>query len=94
MQDTLKSVRQVIGKRKVAWFIDPDAFKRFDVTAVPTYVLMKRGAVARDCGGSQCFADGDFAKVTGDVSIDYALDQIDAQLPLFHDVVSAVRKGS
>jgi conjugal transfer pilus assembly protein TrbC len=94
MQETMKAVKAVIGKRKVGWFIDPDAFTRFDVTAVPSYVLFKRDAVTRNCGGTQCFADGDFAKVSGDVSIGYALDQIESQLPLYRDVVAAVRKGS
>lgn len=92
MQKTMQAVKNVIGQHKVAWFIDPDAFKRFAVTAVPSYVLLKRGAVARDCGGSQCFADGDFAKVSGDVSIDYALNQIGAQ-PQYREVVTAVRNG-
>jgi conjugal transfer pilus assembly protein TrbC len=94
MQKTMQAVKDVIGQHKVAWFIDPDAFTRFAVTSVPSYVLLKRGAVARDCGGNQCFADGDFAKVSGDVSIDYALDHIASQLPLYRDIVSAVRKGS
>lgn len=94
MQKTMQAVKDVIGQHKVAWFIDPDAFTRFAVTSVPSYVLLKRGAVARDCGGNQCFTDGDFAKVSGDVSIDYALDHIASQLPFYHDIVSAVRKGS
>jgi len=94
MQKTMQSVKNVIGQHKAAWFIDPDAFKRFAVTAVPSYVLLKRGAVARDCGGSQCFADGDFAKVSGDVSIDYALDRIASQLPPYREVAAAVRIGS
>jgi len=94
MQQTMRAVKDVIGKRKVAWFIDPDAFKRFAITATPSYVLLKRGAVARDCGGSQCFADGDFAKISGDVSIDYALDQIASQLPLYREAAADVRTGN
>ena len=94
MQKTMQAVKDVIGQHKVAWFIDPDAFTRFAVTSVPSYVLLKRGAVARDCGGNQCFADGDFAKVSGDVSIDYALDHIASQLPRYQDIVAALRKGS
>ncbi len=94
MQKTMRAVKDVIGRHKVAWFIDPDAFTRFAVTSVPSYVLLKREAVARDCGGNQCFAEGDFAKVSGDVSIDYALDHIASQLPHYRDIVSAVRKGS
>ena len=93
MQKTMQAVKDVIGQHKVAWFIDPDAFTRFAVTSVPSYVLLKRDAVARDCGGNQCFADGDFAKVSGDVSIDYALDHIASQLPPYQDIVAALRKG-
>lgn len=94
LQKTMQAVKNVIGQHKAAWFIDPDAFKRFAVTAVPSYVLLKRGAVARDCGGNQCFADGDFAKISGDVSIDYALDQIASRLPPYREVAAAVRTDS
>ena len=94
MELTLRTVRDAIGKHRVAWFIDPAAFTRFGIAAVPTYVLLKRDAVARDCGGDQCFSDDDFAKVSGDVTIDYALDQIATQLPNYRDIVAALRSRS
>lgn len=94
METTLYIVKAIIGKHKVAWFIDPAAFTRFGVVAVPTYVLLKRDAVAKDCGGDQCFSDDDFAKISGDVTIDYALDKISAQLPNYRNFVASLRGGS
>jgi conjugal transfer pilus assembly protein TrbC len=94
MELTMQTVKEVIGKHRVAWFIDPAAFTRFGVTAVPTYVLLKRDAVAKDCGGDQCFSDEDYAKISGDVTIDYALDQIATQLPNYRNVVASLRAGS
>jgi conjugal transfer pilus assembly protein TrbC len=94
METTLRTVKAVIGKHKVAWFIDPAAFIRFGVVAVPTYVLLKRDAVAKDCGDDQCFSDDDFAKISGDVTIDYVLDQIAAQLPNYRNFVTSLRAGS
>lgn len=94
MELTMRTVKEVIGKHRVAWFIDPGAFTRFAVTAVPTYVLLKRDAVAKDCGGDRCFSDDDYAKISGDVTIDYALDQIVTQLPNYRDFVASLRTGS
>jgi conjugal transfer pilus assembly protein TrbC len=91
MELTMRTVKEIIGKHKVAWFIDPAAFMRFGVSAVPTYVVLKRDAVAKDCGGDQCFSDSDYAKISGDVTIDYALDQIATQLPSFRNYVAALR---
>jgi len=94
MELTMRTVKEIIGKHKVAWFIDPAAFTRFGVSAVPTYVLLKCDAVAKDCGGDQCFSNSDYAKISGDVTIDYALDQIATQLPNFRNYVAALRTGT
>ena len=41
--------------------VDPDAFEKYQITAVPTFVLEKEGG---------------FRKVVGNVSVDYALEKL------------------
>ncbi len=79
LQATLATVADLIGKRKVAWVIDPDSFTRYGVTHAPTIVLVAPGSVpVAGCVGAQCAADH-FAKVVGDVSIAYAMDTVERQ---------------
>ena len=60
MRATLAAVQALIGERKIAWQIDPEAFKHFGVERAPTFVLLTSSAAS-------------FVAVAGDVSIDYAL---------------------
>jgi len=83
IRQTLDAARKLIGTQPVAWQIDPPAFARYHVTAAPTFVLAKAGAQPSACGDEVCFADHDFAKVTGDVSLDYALEAIARGAPAF-----------
>jgi conjugal transfer pilus assembly protein TrbC len=76
VRQTLDAARTLIGTQRVAWQIDPPAFTRYHVTTAPTFVLSKAGAEPKACGNDVCVADGDFAKVSGDVSLDYALEAI------------------
>jgi conjugal transfer pilus assembly protein TrbC len=76
VQQTIDAVRTFIGTQAVAWQIDPPAFTRYQVTTAPTFVLTKAGAERNACGNDVCIAQGDFAKVSGDVSLDYALEAI------------------
>jgi conjugal transfer pilus assembly protein TrbC len=39
MRQTVAVVQELIGKRRVAWVIDPEAFTRFAVRQAPTFVL-------------------------------------------------------
>jgi len=80
---TAEAVRAVLGTHHVAWTIDPQAFERFSVSVVPTYVLVdpKQPATV-GCDGGQC-GPMHFSKLTGDVSIDYALRTIDREDPAF-----------
>jgi conjugal transfer pilus assembly protein TrbC len=50
--------------------IDPEAFARYDVTAVPTFVMTS--GKKESCGESSC--DGAFASLVGDVTLEYALE--------------------
>jgi conjugal transfer pilus assembly protein TrbC len=76
MRETLAIVRELIGKRNVAWVIDPEAFARFGVRHAPTFVLTLNDNVndrQLSCG-SECITPAAFVSVTGDVSLDYALE--------------------
>lgn len=88
---TAGAVRKLVGKRRVAWTIDPDAFRRFGVQAVPVFVLTRAGVRPQGCGDDVCLADGDYVRLAGDVDIDYALDAIDRLRPEFHADVARVR---
>ena len=79
MKQTLDAVQALIGERKVAWQIDPEAFARYSVQRAPTFVLTK-GAEGREspsegCGAT-CVTAALFFSVAGDVSLDYALDTL------------------
>ena len=76
VRQTLEAARKLIGTQPVAWQIDPPAFARYHVTAAPTFVLTRVGAAPTACADDVCLANHDFAKVTGDVSLDYALEVI------------------
>lgn len=83
LKETVARVKDLIGNRKVGFQIDPQAFDRFTVTATPTFVLVRNGAVPSDCGGNTCFASDAFVSVVGDVSIDYALEYFQRSAPAF-----------
>ncbi len=95
MRQTIAAAAELIGERRVSWVIDPNAFKRFNVSAAPTFVLKLAGgpvpAIPIPSGPSgpgktpglpQCVGNGctaptnpaDYLSVSGDVSLDYALD--------------------
>lgn len=76
VRQTLEVARKLIGTQPVVWQIDPPAFARYRITAAPTFVLTRPGAQASTCVDDICLADHDFAKVTGDVSLDYAFEAI------------------
>jgi len=77
MRRTLAAVSDLIGNRKVAWVIDPEAFTRFGVNKAPTFVLALNDGGPEDaqqgCGGG-CATRAAFVSVAGDVTLDYALE--------------------
>lgn len=79
MKQTLDAVQALIGERKVAWQIDPEAFARYGVQRAPTFVLNKaadgRELSSATCG-AHCATAPRFYSVAGDVSLDYALDAL------------------
>lgn len=82
---TVVHVQKIMGERKVAWQIDPQAFDRFAVRQAPTFVLLSAGAPAQACGAGSCFAPDAYVRVAGDVSLDFALKTIQQRAPRFAD---------
>ena len=79
MRQTIALVGELIGERQVAWVIDPEAFTRFGVRQAPTFVLALNDATGADTRGScssGCATPTGFVSVSGDVSLDYALEAI------------------
>lgn len=83
MRQTVAVVQELIGKRRVAWVIDPEAFTRFAVRQAPTFVLTLTDAAndaQRGCNAG-CATPAGFVSVAGDVSLDYALETIQRRMP-------------
>ena len=83
MRQTVAVVQELIGKRRVAWVIDPEAFTRFAVRQAPTFVLTLNDAASdaqRGCNAG-CATPASFVSVAGDVSLDYALETIQRRQP-------------
>lgn len=84
MRETVAIVGELIGDRKVAWVIDPEAFTRFAVRQAPTFVLTLNDTTGNDAEGncgSGCVTPAGFVSVAGDVSLDYALQAIIRRRP-------------
>ncbi len=78
---TAQTIAKLIGKRTVSWQIDPALFTRFEVRAVPTFVLIDPSKpVLVACSEGQC-QQASYAKVAGDVSIGHALGAIEQHDP-------------
>ena len=74
MVKTAVAVRELIGNHKAAIQIDPQGFDRFGVNQVPTFVLLKDGAQLQRCTDTSCSAPAAYVDVSGDVTIEYALE--------------------
>jgi conjugal transfer pilus assembly protein TrbC len=66
-------MQALIGSRRVAVQIDPEAFDRYGITRTPTFVLDMDGTGAEACASRVCGSSKQFAKVAGDVTLDYAM---------------------
>lgn len=83
LRETVARLQKLIGQREVAVLIDPQAFDRYAVKRVPTFVLARDGNRPASCAGGACPPPGDFVSAAGDVSLDYALDQLRRAAPRF-----------
>lgn len=83
LKKTVERVQRLIGTRKVGFQIDPQAFDRFSVAVAPTFVLVRDGAAAAPCASGTCQPSSAFVSVSGDVSLDYALEHVRRAAPAF-----------
>ena len=83
LRDTVGQVHALIGNRQVAVQIDPQAFDRFAVNRVPTFVLVRDGARPVSCASGSCAPTESFLRSSGDVSLDYALEYMRRWAPGF-----------
>jgi len=84
MVKTAAAVRQILGNHKTALQVDPQGFDRFGVNQVPTFILLKDGAQLQRCDDTSCVPPGSYAEVSGDVTIEYALEWIEKRSPSFN----------
>lgn len=79
-RETSAALHPLLARHRVALQIDPQAFDRYGISAVPSVVL-RQGQAA--CDGSTCPATAAFVRVSGDVSLDYALAALQRSAPSF-----------
>lgn len=80
---TASRVHSLIGTRKTAVQIDPQAFDRYAVAQTPSFVLTREGASAMPCATGLCPPAEGYVIVAGDVTLDYALRHIRRTAPRF-----------
>lgn len=89
---TVARVQQLIGSRRVAVQIDPQAFDRYAITQTPSFVLVRDGATAAPCATGLCVPPDGYAMAAGDVTLDYALAFIQRSAPAFSKDAGAFLK--
>ena len=67
------------------WRVNPGAFERFGVVSVPTVVLLPGGLsqAQMSCSRDSCRAPPEHVAVSGDVTLDYALNTIATRAPRY-----------
>lgn len=88
LKETVLAVQRLIGKRRVAFQIDPQAFERYGIEVAPSFVVVKAGVGVSTCSERSCMPSGAFVSVSGDVSVDYALEQMQNRSSVLHDEIS------
>ncbi|GEM_PF-402299 len=83
LRETVSQVQSLIGQRQVAVQIDPQAFDRFSIERVPSFVLVRDGTRPVSCASGVCAPPLALLRTTGDVSLDYALEHMQRRAPQF-----------
>ena len=83
LRQTVAQVQPLIGQRQVAVQIDPQAFDRFAIARVPSFVLVRDGTRPESCAAGSCAPPEAFLRTAGDVSLDYALEHMQRAAPAF-----------
>lgn len=80
MRATIAAIGRITGTGNAGWFIDPDAFTRYEITQAPTFVVTEEVSATPSCTGA-CRASEDWTAIAGDVSAEYAIEAILRQKP-------------
>ena len=83
IRDTAARVQGLIGQRQVAVQIDPQAFDRYAIDRVPSFVLVRDGTRTTACATGLCVPPDGFVRAAGDVSLGYALEHMQRAAPRF-----------
>lgn len=81
-----------VNKAGASWEINPELFTTFDVKTVPAFVLTgNKDVIDNGCAvdlSGQCSPQNTFSKVSGDISVQLALDTIRrrTEIPLIRDL--------
>ena len=93
LRETVERLQRLIGERQVAVQIDPQAFDRFSVERVPSFVLVRDGAATLPCGVGTCVTGDQYLLAAGDVSLDYALRFFQRSAPrMAHDAATFLQR--
>jgi conjugal transfer pilus assembly protein TrbC len=84
-----EEIKAIVGDRNVAAVVHPPAFQQFSVTRVPVVVIARPDAGSVLDSG--CSKVDTFVKVSGDVSLDYALEYIERRSPAWADAARSFR---
>ncbi len=84
-----EEIKAIVGSRSVSAVVHPPAFQQFSVTRVPVIVIAR--PEAGNVLDNGCSKPETFVKVSGDVSLDYALDYIERKSPAWAAVARYFR---
>lgn len=91
LQRTLERTADIVRQHPGAEIqIDPTLFRRFKVTEVPAFILSVKTFDTGACT-THCDLEDSYSLVTGDVSVEYALEHLSRHSP---PPLAAVAKGS
>ena len=77
MNDMRHALFKILKGRKVTIYIDPPLFDHFNISYVPTIVIGNR--LDNKLLESGCAKPDNFIKITGDVTLRYALEKISSE---------------
>lgn len=89
MRRTVARIQSIPGASQRGVLIDPRPFDRYGVNRVPAFVLARPEPGAGRCDSASCTAPDSFAKATGDVSLDHALEHFERAAPAFSSDAAA-----
>lgn len=79
MSEMQKALKFLADEGVTDMTVDPDGFKRYNVTAVPTYVVARvkeNAELTASCGATDQCNGADYVAVSGDVPLGYALEHM------------------